>query len=165
MTQLTAPAQPLTDGVLTLRLPSPAAGDIDTVRSCIDQVQLDDAWLPGIPLIPAEQAINDWLNGWAGRPSRDGPIFVVTVPGEPRFIGIIGLGDRGDGVIEMVYGIAPRWRGRGLASRATRLAARWALSQPGVSTTALCTTLARPPNCSPASARNTSRCLAHGSRL
>src|SRR5437016_1653865 len=37
MTHLTAPAQPLTDGVLTLRLPSPAAGDIDTVRGYIDQ--------------------------------------------------------------------------------------------------------------------------------
>ena len=32
----------------------------------------------------------------------------------------------------MIYGIAPRWRERGLASRAARLAARWALSQPGV---------------------------------
>ena len=137
MTHLTAPAQPLTDGVLTLRLPSPAAGDIDTVRGYIGQDQLDDAWLPGIPVVPAEQAIGDWLNGWAGRPSRDGPVLVVTIPEEPRFIGIIGLGDRGDGVIEMVYGIAPRWRGRGLASRATRLAARWALSQPGVTTVEL----------------------------
>jgi RimJ/RimL family protein N-acetyltransferase len=137
MTHLAALAQSLTDGILTLRLPSPAAGDIDTVRGYIDQDQLDGAWLPGIALIPAEQAIGDWLNGWAGRPSRDGPAFVVTVPDEPRFIGIIGLGDRDGGVIEMVYGIAPRWRGRGLASRATRLAARWVLSLPGVSTVEL----------------------------
>jgi RimJ/RimL family protein N-acetyltransferase len=137
MTHITAPAQPLCDGILTLRLPSPAAGDIVTVRGYIDQDQLDDAWLPGIPLIPAGQAISDWRNGWAGRPSRDGPVLVVTIPEEPGFIGIIGLGDRGDGIIEMVYGIAPRWRGRGLASRATRLAARWALSQPGVATVEL----------------------------
>jgi RimJ/RimL family protein N-acetyltransferase len=137
MTLLTPPAQPLTDGVLTLRLPSPAAGDIDTVRGYIDQDQLDGVWLPAIPFIPAEQAISDWATGWAGVPSRDGPALVITVPGEPRFIGIIGLGDRGDGVIELVYGIAPRWRGRGLASRATRLAARWVLSQPGVTTVEL----------------------------
>ena len=32
----------------------------------------------------------------------------------------------------MIYGIAPRWRGRGLASRAVRLAARWAATLPGV---------------------------------
>jgi RimJ/RimL family protein N-acetyltransferase len=34
----------------------------------------------------------------------------------------------------MIYGIAPRWRGRGLASRAVRLAARWAATLPGVKT-------------------------------
>ena len=32
----------------------------------------------------------------------------------------------------MIFGIAPLWRGQGLASRAVRLAARWALSLPGV---------------------------------
>jgi hypothetical protein len=37
----------------------------------------------------------------------------------------------------MIYGIAPQWRGRGLASRAVRLAARWALSLPGVTTVEL----------------------------
>ena len=132
MTWFTAPAEPLTDGVVRLWLPSPAAGDIDAVRGYIEQQQLDGGWLPGIPLVSAEQAISDWLNAWAGRPSRNGPLFVVTIPEEPRFIGIIGLKDRGQGVIEMIYGIAPRWRGRGLASRAARLAARWVLSLPGV---------------------------------
>lgn len=134
MTQFSVPVQPLTDGIVTLRLPSPAAGDIETIGGYIDQDQLGDIWLPGIPLVSAGQAIGDWLNGWVGRPSRDGPAFVVTVPGEPRFIGIIALGDRGEGVVEMTYGIAPRWRGRGLASHAARLAARWALSLPGVTT-------------------------------
>jgi RimJ/RimL family protein N-acetyltransferase len=37
----------------------------------------------------------------------------------------------------MIYGIAPRWRRRGLASRAARLAARWALNQSGVTTVEL----------------------------
>ncbi len=55
---------------------SPAAGDIDTVRGYIDQDQLDDAWLPSIPLVPAEQAISDWLNGSAGRPSRSPPGYL-----------------------------------------------------------------------------------------
>lgn len=132
MTHLTAPAQTLTDGVVTLRLPSSAAGDADALRGYIGQEQLDGGWLPGIPLVPAEQAIGDWLHGWTGRPSRDGPVLVVTIPDDPWFIGIVGLGDRGEGVVEMIYGIAPRWRGRGLASRAARIAARWTLSLPGV---------------------------------
>jgi hypothetical protein len=57
MTSFTAPAQPLTDGVVALRLPSPAAGDIDAVRGYIDQEQLDGGWLPEIPLVSAERAI------------------------------------------------------------------------------------------------------------
>ena len=51
---------------------------------------------------------------WRGRAaSRNGLTFVVTVPEEPRFIGIVGLKDRGEGVVEMIYGIAPHWRGHG----------------------------------------------------
>ena len=132
MTHFTAPAQPLTDGVVTLRLPSAAAGDIGAARGYIDQQQLDGGWLPEIPLVTAAQAIGDWLDAWAGRPARNGPTFVVTIPEAPRFIGIVGLADRGEGLVEMIFGIAPRWRRRGLASRAVRLAARWALSLPGV---------------------------------
>ena len=37
----------------------------------------------------------------------------------------------------MIYGIAPRWRGRGLGSRAARLGAQWATSLPGVSSVEL----------------------------
>src|SRR5947199_10460715 len=110
MTHFTTPAQPLTDDVVTLRLPAPAAGDIDAVRGYIDQEQLDGGWLPEIPLVTAEQAISGWLDAWAGRPSRNGPTFVVTIPDEPRFIGIVGFVAHGEGAVEMIYGIAPRWR-------------------------------------------------------
>ena len=62
---------------------------------------------------------------------------MVTIPDERRFIGIVGFAGRGEEVVEMIYGIAPRCRGRGLASRAVRLAARWALRLPGVTTVEL----------------------------
>jgi hypothetical protein len=65
MTNLAAPAQPLTDGVVTLRLPSVAAGDVGAVLSYIEQEQLDGGWLPEIPLVSAEQAIGGWLDAWA----------------------------------------------------------------------------------------------------
>jgi RimJ/RimL family protein N-acetyltransferase len=137
MTHFAPPAQPLTDGVVTLRVPAVAAGDVDAVLSYIEREQLDGGWLPEIPLVSAEQAIGDWVDAWAARPSRNGPTFVVTLPGEPEFIGIVGLVDRGEGTVEMIYGIAPRWRRRGLASRAVRLAAHWVAGQPGVSTVEL----------------------------
>jgi RimJ/RimL family protein N-acetyltransferase len=133
MTLLTAPVDPLTDGVVQLRLPSPDA-DITAINNYVDDEQLEGVWLPDIPLVPAQRLVADWLDGWAGHPSHNGPAFVVTVPDEPRFIGVVGVAERDDGAIEMFYGTAPGWRRKGLASRATRLAARWAARQPSVHT-------------------------------
>jgi RimJ/RimL family protein N-acetyltransferase len=134
MIDFTAPTEPLTDGVVTLRLPSADAGDVESVISYIEDEQLDGGWLPEIPLVSAEQAVRDWSEGWVGRPAGKGPTVLVTVPTESRFIGIVGFADRSNGVVEMIYGIAPRWRGRGLASRAARLGAQWARSLPGMNT-------------------------------
>jgi RimJ/RimL family protein N-acetyltransferase len=131
---LTAPAGPLTDGVVVLRLPSPDAGDVATVNGYIRDEQLDGGWLPEVPLITGQQLVADWLDGWAGRHSRNGPAFVVTVPDEQRLVGVVGMLERDDGVIEISYGTAPGWRGKGLASRATRLATQWVARQPGVRT-------------------------------
>ncbi len=134
MTILTAPAGTLTDGVVELRLPSADAGDIETINGYIAHEQLDGGWLPDIPLVPAQRVVADWLDGWAGHHSHNGPAFVVTVPDEPGFIGVVGVAEHDDGAIEMFYGTAPGWRRRGLASRATRLAAEWAARQPSVHT-------------------------------
>jgi RimJ/RimL family protein N-acetyltransferase len=134
MTLLTPPAGLLTDGVVELRLPSPEAGDITAINQYADDEQLDGGWLPDIPLVPAQRLVADWLDGWASHRSHNGPAFVVTVPDEPRFVGVVGVAERDDGAVEMFYGTAPGWRGRGLASRATRLAAQWAARQPGVHT-------------------------------
>jgi len=136
MAILTAPAGTLTDGVVELRLPSPDAGDIATVNRYVEHEQLDGGWLPHVPLVTGEQLVEDWLDCWNGRRSRNGATFtfVVTVPGEPRFIGVVGVADHDDGAFQMSYGTAPGWRGRGLASRATRLAAQWLARQPSVRT-------------------------------
>jgi RimJ/RimL family protein N-acetyltransferase len=134
MTILTAPVSTLTDGVVELRLPSLQAGDIETINRYVEDEQLDGGWLPDIPLVPAQRLVADWLDGWAGHQSHNGPAFVVTVPDEPRFIGVVGVAERDEGAIEMFYGTAPGWRGRGLASRATRLAAEWVARQPSVHT-------------------------------
>ena len=134
MTILTAPAGPLTDGVVVLRLPSPDAGDVATVNGYIQDEQLDGGWLPEVPLVTGQQLVADWLDGWAGRHSRNGPAFVVTIPDEQRLVGVVGMLERDDGAIEIFYGTAPGWRGKGLASRATRLAAQWVARQPSVRT-------------------------------
>ncbi len=88
-------AGPLTHGVVVVRLPSAEAGDLEAVRGYIDDRQLDGCWLPCLPHVPTEQVVQGWLDAWAGLPSPDGPVAVVTLAQEPRLIGIVGFGDRG----------------------------------------------------------------------
>jgi RimJ/RimL family protein N-acetyltransferase len=132
MTILTAPVGRLADHVVTLRLPSPDAGDVATVDNYIQGEQLDGAWLPDVPLVMGQQLVADWLDGWAGHLSRNGPAFVVTVPLHSRFIGVIGMNESEFGTVEISYGIAPHWRRRGLATHAACLSSQWMASQPGV---------------------------------
>lgn len=136
MTVLKAPAGTLTDGVVELRLPSPDAGDVAAIRQYVANEQLAGGWLPDVPIVSGEQLVEDWLDCWNGRHYRDGDIFtfVVSIPEEPKFVGIVGVAEHDDGAFEMSYGTAPAWRGRGLASRATRLASQWVAQQPGVRT-------------------------------
>jgi RimJ/RimL family protein N-acetyltransferase len=133
MVHITPPREPLTDGVVTLRLPSMEAGDGEAAaRHIHDAGYLDDLWLPMVPGASPGASVNDWLEGWADRPSRNGPVLVVTLPEAADFIGIVGFGEREDDCVEMIYGIAPPWRGRGFASRAASIGGRWALTLPGV---------------------------------
>jgi RimJ/RimL family protein N-acetyltransferase len=134
MTILTAPAGTLTDGAVELRLPSPDAGDIATINQYVEDDQLDGGWLPDVPLVSGERLVKDWLDCWDGRGSSATFTFLVTVPDEPRFIGVVGIAEGDDGAFGLSYGTAPDWRGRGLASRATRLAAQWVARQSSVRT-------------------------------
>jgi RimJ/RimL family protein N-acetyltransferase len=136
MTILRAPAGSLTDSVVEVRLPSPDAGDITTINRYVQDDQLDGGWLPDVPLVTGEQLVKDWTDCWNGHCSRDEPTFtfVVTVAEEPGFVGVVGIAARDDAAFDLTYGTAPAWRGHGLASRATRLAAQWVARQPGVRT-------------------------------
>jgi [ribosomal protein S5]-alanine N-acetyltransferase len=82
----------------------------------------------GASLEDGQALVRDWLAGWRSRPSFQGPALVMVEAGRDRLIGQVGLGDRGDGVVELAYGVAPDHRGRGYASAAARLAARWLLA-------------------------------------
>jgi hypothetical protein len=115
MTILKAPAGTLTDGTVELRLPSPES-DIVTINQYVDDEQLDGGWLPDVPLVTAERLVKDWLDCWNGHPDRSDAAFtfVVTVPEEPRFIGVVSVTDREDGAFDIAFGIAPvRPRRRG----------------------------------------------------
>jgi hypothetical protein len=56
--------------------------------------QLNGSWLPEIPLIPTQQAIQNWSDEWSGRPSRARCSWSPPRR-ESWFIGIVGFADRG----------------------------------------------------------------------
>jgi len=120
----------LADDRVALRLPDlPDAAVLQAYAA--RKGGLDGTWVPliaGISLADAQALIRDWLAGWQNRRSFHGPALVVVEADRDRLVGLVGLADRGDGVVELTYGVAPDHRGRGHATRAARLAARWLLA-------------------------------------
>jgi RimJ/RimL family protein N-acetyltransferase len=122
-----APRYRLADDQIGLRLPEPA--DATVLHGYASR---DGSWAPlaaGASLADCRAVVSDWLAGWRNQPSFHGPALIVTASGDPALAGQVGLGDRGDRVVELDYGIAPDRRGRGYATRAVRLAARWLLHE------------------------------------
>ena len=106
----------------------PVLGDSDAIAGYAGQHGgLDGVWLPspepGATAARCCWLIEDWLARWAGRYSHNGPALMVSVAQSPGLVGQVGFGLRGEAVVELTYGIAPAWRGRGLATRAAKLAA------------------------------------------
>jgi len=132
---LAPPERALDDEVVTLRLPS--FRDTQAILGYArTEGGLDGAWLPSLTPGAAKPRcqwlVQDWLNGWAGRESHNGPALVVGLRDGPGLVGVVGFGASDRGAVELSYGIAPGWRRRGLATRALRLAARWLIEERGV---------------------------------
>jgi RimJ/RimL family protein N-acetyltransferase len=126
-----APRHGLADDRTGLRLPDPADAEVLHAYASEDG-GLAGAWVPlaaGASLESCAALVDDWLAGWRNRPSFHGPALVIGEAGQSQLIGQVGLFDRGERVVELAYGVAPGHRGRGHASRATRLAARWLLRE------------------------------------
>ena len=125
-----APRGPLADDRVALRLPGlPDAAALQSYAA--QDGGLDGTWVPlaaGASLEDCRALVRDWLAGWQGRPSFQGPSLVMVQAGQERLIGQVSLSDRGAGVTELAYGVAPDYRGRGYATAAARLAARWLLA-------------------------------------
>jgi RimJ/RimL family protein N-acetyltransferase len=130
--KVSAPAPPLSDGVVTLRpwvdTDAPAVAD-----ACRDPDI--SRWIDDIPKpytrADARAYIATSRRGW-----KDGTLwaFAVTDTVTGEVIGSCGLGwsDRAHGVAEIGYWVRANTRGRGVATRAVRLASRWAFEDCGV---------------------------------
>ncbi len=127
------PAVPLTDGVVRLRLPH--EGDSATVYAYGQDPDIARThWLPLFEPCTREAAaclVRTFQQGWQGQ-GRFGLTWVITLPPADDLRGIVHLSVDDIGGGEMAYGVAPRHRRRGLATRATRLIASWAITELGI---------------------------------
>lgn len=88
-------------------------------------------WLPGRPAVTTEAAealIGELRQGWDGKGEHGAALFIRR---GDDLVGVVYLWNEAHGV-ELGYGVAPQFRNRGVATRATRLVMDW-LAPIGVS--------------------------------
>jgi RimJ/RimL family protein N-acetyltransferase len=130
------PAGPISDGVVTLRLP--LAEDVARLAFYGSAASLlDGIWVSGggpgaaDPLAWAADRLAQFNAGWTPEGGLHGGALVIDAA-QP-FVGLVYFGLVVPGILELSYAIAPPARGRGIATRAARLAAGWALKEGGFS--------------------------------
>jgi RimJ/RimL family protein N-acetyltransferase len=121
------PDPPLTDGVVTLR-PWGEAGDVEAITAACNDPQIA-TFLDRIPSPYTEDDAREYVEltreGWAEGTMAN---FAVVEAGRPvGSIGIRWLDGFDEGTAEVGYWVAEEARGRGLCTRALRLASVWAL--------------------------------------
>jgi RimJ/RimL family protein N-acetyltransferase len=135
MPSLRPPEGVLTDGVVSLRVPS--AGDVDALVSYAagQDGGRGEAWLPPLYAGASEGALlvdDRRLAGRVGwRRQLQRPALLLTIAQSPSPVGMVGFVSRGAGTIGLAHGVEPPWRGQGLATRAAVLAVRWLIRERG----------------------------------
>jgi RimJ/RimL family protein N-acetyltransferase len=124
--QLVPPPEPLTDGEIVLRLRRPEDVPLiaEASRDPETQRRLEDE-----PMTPERERTSlarteeQWRTGTAAP-------FVIADPGDDRALGLVNLQFGEDATLAV--SVFPEERGRGIASRAMRLAATWGLRELGL---------------------------------
>ena len=130
--RLRAPDPPLTDGTVLLRPWTDA--DVPAVAEACRDPEIT-RWIDDIPApytrADARAYVAACRRGW-----KDGSLwaFAVVDTSSGKVVGSCGIGWQDDphGVAEIGYWVRAGHRGRGVATRAVRLASEWAFEEGGV---------------------------------
>ena len=130
--RLSAPDPPLADGVVALR--PWQAGDVPAIVAAIDGDPEIATWLDAVPqpyrLVDAHDFVAQCRRSWAEGIGT--PFAILDADG--NVAGSIGarFGDPLQAVAEVGYWVGRAARGRGVATRAVRLLARWLFDEVGI---------------------------------
>ncbi len=128
---LAYPGTDLTDGVALLRKWSEA--DVGCVREASADPQIPQ-WTTVPAAFTEAEGLAFIRRQWGRLDSGEGLSLALEGAAASEAVGltVLMLHPRWPGVAEIGYWVIPRARGRGLATRAIRLASRWALSEAGL---------------------------------
>jgi RimJ/RimL family protein N-acetyltransferase len=128
-----APDPPLSDGVVTLR-PWGEPGDVEAITAACNDRAIAE-FLDQIPSPYTERDARAYIEvsqaGWQQGTMTN---FAIVEAGVPvGSLGVRWLDGLDEGTAEVGYWMASEARGRGLCTRAVRLASRWVLEDAGAS--------------------------------
>jgi RimJ/RimL family protein N-acetyltransferase len=122
------PDPPLATGSIRLRLP--AARDEDAIFEACQDPDIQRWAATPVPYL--REHAQGWIEGaepeWAA--AQHGALAIVDAT-DDRLLGAIGLSPQEPHRVEVGFWIVPAARGRGIATEATRLLARWVLRDLG----------------------------------